>query len=155
MKRFILLIISLIVISYAHGQSGLYINDVFEGKDISKKDMVETLIKGEQLAQYHLTTFHSVKFTATEQQRDAVEKKFQMDMERNTKNLHSQQNCEMELRNGHLFYAIAEVDTRSWPERRYISYQCSATTAPNKYNITLVYIEGRCDLNKLKKIFKN
>lgn len=154
MKRVILLIICFISLVTIHAQSGLYINDVFEGKDISKKEMVETLIKGEQLAQYHLTVFHSVKFTATEQQRDAVEKKFQMDMEHNTKNSNGKQNCEMEMRNGHLFYAIVEVDSHSF-ERKHISYQCSATTAPNKYNITLVYIEGYCDIKQLKKIFKN
>ena len=153
MRRFILLIICFIPIAATYAQSGLHINDVFEGKDISKKEMVETLIKGEQLAQYHLTVFHSVKFTATEQQRDAVEKKFQMDME--SKSSNNQQNCEMEMRNGHLFYAIAEVDSHPYSGRKHISYQCSATTVPNKYNITLVYIEGYCDLKQLKKIFKN
>lgn len=154
MKRFLLLILCLVSLVHADAQSGLYINDVFEGKDISKKEMVETLIRGDQLSQYLLTVFHSVKFTATEQQRDAVEKKFKMDMEHNTKKSGNKQNCEMEIRGGHLFYAIVEVNSRS-DERRYISYQCSATTAPNRYNITLVYIEGYCDLKKLKKIFKN
>ncbi|MCH5174986.1 MAG: hypothetical protein J1F40_03810 [Prevotellaceae bacterium] len=155
MRRIILLFLCFISLTNAYSQSGLYINDVFEGKDINKKEMVETLIKGEQLAQYHLTVFHSVKFTATEQQRDVVEKKFQLDMENNTKNFSNKQNCEMEMRNGHLFYAIAEVDSHSYAERKHISYQCSATTVPNKYNITLVYIEGYCDLKQLKKIFKN
>lgn len=155
MRRFTALVICLLALPYAHAQSGLYINDVFEGKDIDKKKMVETLIRGEQLARYRLTAFHSVKFTATEQLRDVVEKKFQMDMERNAIPQKGKQNCEMELRNGHLFYAIVEVGTRSSVERHYISYQCSTTTAPGKFNITLVYIEGHCDINQLKKIFKN
>ena len=155
MKRIILLIICILSLANANAQSGLHINDVFEGKDISKKEMVETLIKGVQLEQYQLRVFHSVKFTATEQQRDAVEKKFQMDLDDHIKTYSDNTtNYEMERRGGHLFYAIAEVNARSHSGRQYISYQCSATTIPNKFNITLVYIEGYCTFDQLKHTFK-
>lgn len=155
MKRFLSFFISLLALCCAHAQNGLHINDVFVGKDISKKEMVETFIKGVRLSQYQLRVFHSVKFTATEQQRDAIEKKFQMDLGENIKTYaNDTQNSEMEFRGGHLFYAIAEVDVYPHNGRQYISYQCSATTMPNKYNITLVYIEGYCTFNQLKHTFK-
>lgn len=156
MKRFILLIFNFIILSAMQAQEGLHINTVFEGKVIDKDKMVETLIMGEQLSRYNLTAFHCVKFTASSEQRDAIEKLFKMDIEDHGKNLISNENCEMELRNGHLFYAIAEVKSQSPFLMRYISYQCSSTTVSNnRHNITLVCIDGRCKLQQLKKFFKN
>jgi hypothetical protein len=52
-------------------QSGLHINQLFEGKIVPKRQMVETLIRGKAISKYRLSYFHSVRFKAD----DALVKK--------------------------------------------------------------------------------
>ena len=47
-------------------QSGLHINQLFEGKIVPKRQMVETLIRGKAISKYKLSYFHSVRFKADE-----------------------------------------------------------------------------------------
>ncbi|MBQ6965003.1 MAG: hypothetical protein IJP82_04855 [Bacteroidaceae bacterium] len=154
MKRLMILILCAITTVSIHAQKWLSISDIFEGKVIDKSRITETLIKGEQLEPYHLTSFHSVKFNATEKERDDIEKAFYTDMTQHAaKNSSGKPNSEMENRGGHLYYAIAEVKPDSPFDRRYICYQCSKG-AHATFGITLVCLEGHVSLQDLRKMFK-
>mgnify|MGYP006873053893 CR=1 FL=1 len=154
MKRLTLLILCIIATAGIHAQSRVSISDIFEGKVIDKSRITETLIRGEQLEPYHLTSFHSVKFNASEKEREEVEKAFCADMTQYAAKSNSgKPNSEMENRGGHLYYAIAEVKPESPFDRRYICYQCS-TGAHGTFGITLVCLEGHVSLQDLRKMFK-
>ena len=154
MKRLILLILNVVITASLYAQKGLNINDIFEGKVIDKSRITETLIRGEQLEAYHLTAFHSVKFNATEKERNVVEKAFYADMAQNDiRKEKGKENSEMENRGGHLYYAIVEVKPYSPFDRRYICSQCSTETH-GAFGITVVCLEGQVSLQDLRRMFK-
>ncbi|MBR1668594.1 MAG: hypothetical protein IJ693_09995 [Bacteroidaceae bacterium] len=154
MKRLILLILCTVSMTSIQAQRGLNINALFEGKVIDKSRLTETLVRGEQLEAYHLTAFHSIKFTASEKERDLAEKAFYADMTQNDiKKDKGTLNSEMENQGGHLYYAIIEVKPDTPFDRRYICYQCSEGTH-GTYNITLVCLEGKVSLQDLRRMFK-
>lgn len=52
----------LVSLSPCQAQTGLHINQLFEGKIVPKNEMVETRIRGKAISRYKLTFFHSVRF---------------------------------------------------------------------------------------------
>ncbi len=137
-----------------HAQKELSINDILKGNGIDKSRVTETIIRGERLKPYHLTSFHSIKFNATEKERDDTEKQFYTYITQNAaQGKDGKTNSELESRGGHLYYAIAEVKPLSPYDRRYICYQCSPD-ANNTFRLTLVTLEGRVSLQNLQKMFK-
>ena len=52
----------------AYAQTGLKINELFEGRIIPQEKMVETRVRGKTLAKYRLTYYRSVRFNATEEE---------------------------------------------------------------------------------------
>ncbi|MCR4592088.1 MAG: DUF6108 family protein [Bacteroidaceae bacterium] len=152
MKRilFIFTILMSICLS-TMAQQGLRINDVFAGKVVPKRHIQESLIKGDNLAAYKLKVLHTAKFsTFGTLRRDSVEALFQEDMKMRISDDNS--NMEMEMRNGHLYYAIVQLTDNEKGAHRYICYQCREKE--RNYDITLVYMEGSASLAYLRKTFK-
>ena len=56
----------------ASAQTGLKINDLFEGRIIPQEKMVETRVRGKTLAKYQLTYYRSVRFTVAEEEAERV-----------------------------------------------------------------------------------
>lgn len=155
MKRLIFLMLCITAAMSIQAQNELSINDIFEGKGIDKSRITETIIRGEQLAPYHLTTFHSIKFNVNEKERNDLEKQFYAYISKNAaRSEGGKTNSEMESRGGHLYYAIAEVKSLSPFNRRYICYQCSSTPIVGLSSLTLVSLEGHVSLQNLRKMFK-
>ena len=134
----------------AFAQKGLRINDVFEGKVVSKSQMKESLIKGDNLAAYKLKVLHTAKFTTHNTNREEVEKLFSQDMENRLSD--DDENMELESRNGRLYYAIVQLTDSEKDAHRFICYQCRDNKG--RYDITLVYMEGSASLSDLRKTFK-
>ncbi|MDE7166687.1 MAG: hypothetical protein K2O17_06630 [Bacteroidaceae bacterium] len=146
------LLITLMLLGIAlpiSAQRGLHINEVFEGNVIQKAGMHKTLIKGESLEPYKLTVLHTAKFTAGSLLRDKVEALFSKDMGEHPSD---KDNIELEYRDGHLYYAVVQIDDTRGGLHRYICYQCRSNAATN--NITLAYMEGKATLADLRKTFK-
>ena len=154
MKRLFILMLCFIATLNIQAQKELSIDNIFEGKGIDKSRVTETIIRGDQLKPYHLTSFHSVKFNATESERDEVEKQFYIYINHNElRNNDGKTNSEMEIRGGHLYYGISEVKSGSPFDRRYICYQCGSSTH-GFFSLTLVILEGHVSLQDLRKMFK-
>lgn len=66
MKRF-LLSLSIVIchLTFSVAQTGLRINDLFEGRIIPRERMVETRVRGRTLAKYQLTFYRSLRFSAS------------------------------------------------------------------------------------------
>lgn len=71
-KHLIILVAALSPLSLA-AQTGLAVNRVFQGYVVPQKQMVEVKVKGRALSEYRLNFYHSVRFTATEQQKAAID----------------------------------------------------------------------------------
>jgi hypothetical protein len=56
----------------AGAQTGLKINDLFEGRIIPQERMIETRVRGKTLVKYQLSYYRSVRFTASEGEADRV-----------------------------------------------------------------------------------
>ena len=66
MKR-LLLSLSFIIchLTFSIAQTGLHINERFEGNIIPRERMVETRVRGKTLAKYQLTFYRSLRFSAS------------------------------------------------------------------------------------------
>ena len=66
MKR-LLLSLSFIIchLTFSIAQTGLHINELFEGNIIPRERMVETRVRGRTLAKYQLTFYRSLRFSAS------------------------------------------------------------------------------------------
>lgn len=149
MKKIIALTFCFMIALCSWAQEGLHVKDVFEGNIVGKEQLKETFIKGEMLASYRLSLLRTIKFTATEEQRKKIEQLVEKDIEGVLKS-HSD-NCEMERRNNHLYYAIVQLPDQN-ARHRYLCFQGKKNGEQTA--ITLVYMEGSASLTDLKKTFK-
>lgn len=123
----------------AGAQKGLHTAPLFEGKVVAATNKVETIAKGQQIAVYRLSLFHSLRCTVGEEDLTTIDKMVRADASAAVEK-------EVELRSGRLSYALL----RLVPQRnknRYLCYQRNASGA------LVVYMEGTASLSHLKKIF--
>ena len=73
MKR-LLFCLSFIIcqFSFCVAQTGLKINDLFEGRIVPQEKMVETRVRGKTLAKYQLTYYRSVRLTVAEEEAERL-----------------------------------------------------------------------------------
>ncbi|MBR0049768.1 MAG: hypothetical protein IJP74_10705 [Prevotella sp.] len=81
MKR--ILYLSFIIFQLSFGdtaaQTGLKINELFEGRIIPQERMVETRVRGKTLAKYQLTYYRSVRCNVSEQEAERLLKMVEAD----------------------------------------------------------------------------
>lgn len=134
----------------ACAQKGLHVNGIYEGEVVERSCMIENQIRGQQLEQYKLHLFRSIKFKATEEERAETERRVEADMQ------HAQ-DLEME-RSGRLNYAMMTLPPAAGGkapqqgERRYLCYQC--VPMRSGYAITLVFMQGHATLKEMRAMFK-
>jgi len=129
-------------------QKELSVGPLFEGKMIPRKQMVETVVRGEQAKSFKLSLFHSLKMEVSAEQCSGIEELVIKDCG----GLESPSVQEYGKKEGRLSYLIAQLADRGG-ERVYLCYQCYETTE-KKLCITLVYMEGSATINDLYKMFK-
>ena len=142
MKRLLIMSIMSICSVCTWAQAGLNINDIFE-----------SIIQGESLKAYSLDVLRTVKFTATEKERDEVERLFMLDIE---PFMHgTTDNIELEKREEHLYYAIVQIaNAKKGDEEKnkYICYQCRKNA--KMFDITVVYMKGEATMLQLRDTFR-
>ena len=121
------------------GQGTFATKKVFDGKVLDRGAVVETMIAGKQLAAYHLSSFHSLKYAAGTEEAKTVEDLVLADATHATEK-------ETVFVDGQLTYAVLAF-LEDAPFNEYICYQSDGTTA------TLVYMAGTATLDDLKSIF--
>ena len=140
-RRWIIWLIWLTMVVTAKAQSGLYVNQVFEGLVIPKNEMVETRVKGRMLSKYQLSFFRSLRFAVSEERIQQVRQLVDNDRRQ-------------------------AADCNNWQQqtgkgKTTIMIQLPPKDGQNRFlcfkqhlkEVTLIYMEGRLSsLEKLKEI---
>lgn len=144
-KRFLILLLFCLSLLTVSAQSGLNVNQLFEGKIIPQEKMVETRVKGKMLSKYQLTFFRSVRFEAEKETISKIHDLVEQDRKASgaeagenwsSQKSHSKETLMMQLpqKNG---------------QNRYLSYK------RKDKEVTVVYMEGPLSsLETLKNILK-
>lgn len=129
-------------------QTNLNVTPIFEGKIIPQKQMVETLVKGEQAKSYKLSLFHSLKMEVEAEKCHDIEELVRKDCG----GLESPHVQEYGMKEGRLSYLIAQLPDQH-DDHVFLCYQCYESEK-GKLCITLVYMEGPATIKDLYKMFK-
>ncbi len=125
-------------------QSGLRSNGVFNGDVVSRDKMVEVKVRGRAISKYGLTFYHSVRFAANGSQFTTISNLVAQDRR--------QANSTEERSNGHQKSLILSMPSHG-NTHRYLCFMYDGHK--NRYNITLVYMEGRVSsIDELRKLIK-
>lgn len=159
MRRTLFIIIALLAtVLTASAQKGLHVNEVFDGDIVEKTYMVENIVKGQQLQRYGLSYFRSIKFKASEDERQKIERLVELDM-KNSFDLEQERKVASAGKNQKvsLVYAIMTLPPEGQghtygPNHWYLCYQC-APYKKQEYAITLVFMEGTASIEKLRTMF--
>ncbi|MCI6642722.1 MAG: DUF6108 family protein [Alloprevotella sp.] len=139
LQRTLLMLLLLMGVStMAMAQKGLQVERLFAGKVVPRQKMTETFVKGQRLSSYRLTLFRSLRFTATEAERQQVEALVRNDAKTATSK-------EVDIRNGQWQYALCQLPPTH--TQRYLCYQRTGNS------LLVVYLEGSATLSELKNMF--
>lgn len=143
-KRIIIMLFALLLPLVGWCQVGLHVNAVYTGKIVPRDRTVEVKVRGKTLSAYQLTFYHSVRFSATAQQKKAVDNLVDKDR---------QKAISTELRTkGHSSSLILQLPP-SGRTNRYLCYYVSGRDI--RWSVTLVYMEGSVgSIDKLRKLIK-
>lgn len=72
MKKLLTMFLMLVASLSASAQTGLKINELFQGRIIPQERMVETRVRGKTLEKYQLTYYRSLRFNATEEEAEQL-----------------------------------------------------------------------------------
>lgn len=133
----------------ASAQSGLNIAGLLDGQFRDDKNAVETIITGEALSDYDLSTYHSLSLTDSPKKVDLIESAV-------IKDLSSATDKEVSYRGGKLYYAFfslpplkTKVGTKTY---RYIFYLNQY--AVGRDGVTLIYMSGIASKESVKQMLK-
>lgn len=123
----------------------LAVESLFDGRFRSDPRVTETVITGNSLADYLLTSYKSLTFTGAPDLTPAVEKAVTHDGA-------TARDREVSYQEGHLYYGFYALPPRN-NLKRYIFYlnRASKSTAGK---VILIYVEGHADINQIKRMLK-
>ena len=131
----------------AWAQKGLAIDKVFEGHIIPPEKMVETRVRGKDIAKYQLSFFRSVRFVATAAQTEEIAALMETD-----ESLKCVKSGAQSYKEGTLTIMV-----QLKPTSKGNRFVCMKTVKEKKdrYQVVIIYMEGALDsLEKLGKILK-
>ena len=123
-------------------QSDLAIGQLFDGRFRNDVNAQETIMTGDVMKKYNISTFRSLTFTNNEKIAQNIAPLVKPDGEKAVSK-------EVKMKNGELFGAFYELPKKSG-KRRYIFYLNRFLTGGNK--LIIIYIDGKVDLEELKSL---
>lgn len=157
MKRLLLslsFIICQLSFSSVAAQTGLKINELFEGRIIPQEKMVETRVRGKTLAKYQLTYYRSVRFTATEQE---AERLLQMVEDDGKGHFASGSDRSQKTVFGKEHNITFKTQVRKLGDKNcFLCYQAHWRGNTSEREVTVIYMEGPVkSLEQLEELLKN
>ncbi|MCR4915832.1 MAG: DUF6108 family protein [Prevotella sp.] len=150
MRKTIIMFLMLVACLSAMAQTGLKINELFEGRIIPQERMMETRVRGKSIAKYQLSYYRSLRLNVTSQEagqlrallgKDAEQS---VDMRTSRKNPHRWDTWTCKLQ-------MPSVAGKN----RYVCYQEQFDKQHEKCELTVIYMEGSVDsLEKLEELLK-
>lgn len=153
MKRLLFILSFLICqlsFSEALAQSGLKINDLFEGHVIPQERMVETRVRGKSIAKYQLSYYRSLRLSATDKEAGQLRQLLGQDAERSIDMRTSRKNphrwdtwtCKLQM-------------PSAGNKNRFVCYQEQWDKAHEQCEVTVIYMEGTVEsLEQLEELLK-
>ncbi len=153
MKRLLFILSFLICqLSFSEtlAQSGLKINDLFEGRVIPQERMVETRVRGKSIAKYQLSYYRSLRLSATDKEAGQLRQLLGQDAERSIDMRTSRKNphrwdtltCKLQM-------------PSAGNKNRFVCYQEQWDKAHEQCEVTVIYMEGTVEsLEQLEELLK-
>jgi len=148
MKRLTIIMLACLLTSMAAmAQEGLNINRLFDGRFKKATGATEIIVTGHQAREIGLTVYHSLSVTDMGQA-ELIESLVAKDGARAI-------DKDVEYRNGQLYYGFYSMKKKKRENNRYIFYlnQNLARKSP-KNTVTLIYMEGSANAEKIKKLIR-
>ncbi len=157
MKRILL---CLLVISFQlsfssiAAQTGLKINDLFEGRIIPQEKMVETRVRGKTLAKYQLTYYRSVRLTVTEQEAERLLQLVEAD---GKDHFDSGSDSSQKTVFGKEHNLTFKTQVRKQADKNcFLCYQAHWRGNTKEREVTVIYMEGPVrSLEQLEELLRN
>ncbi len=153
MKRLLFILSFLICqlsFSEALAQTGLKINDLFEGRVIQQERMVETRVRGQSIAKYQLSYYRSLRLSATDKEAGQLrqllgqdaERSIDMRTSRKTPHRWDTWTCKLQM-------------PSAGNKNRFVCYQEQWDKAHELCEVTVIYMEGTVEsLEQLEELLK-
>ena len=134
----------------AHAQTGLKMNELFEGRIIPQERMVETRVRGKTLEKYQLTYYRSLRLNVTGDEAGRLRQLLGQDAERsidmqsNRKNPHRWDTWTCKLQ-------MPSLENKS----RFLCFQEQWDKGHERCEVTIIYMEGAVgSLGELEELLK-
>ncbi|MDE5812593.1 MAG: hypothetical protein K2H61_09870 [Muribaculaceae bacterium] len=142
MKRFLILFLLLPLLAFA--QDGLSVASLFDGPFSGNPKATETVMTGDRLKSYKLSSFHSLTLRDCPEQAATIESLVAHDGA-------SAIDREVAYRDGGIYYAFYQLPSRGGL-KRYLFYLNQHRNKGDR--IVLIYIDGKADAKEIKKLLK-
>ena len=150
MKKTMFFMLMLVASLSASAQTGLKMNELFQGRIIPQERMIETRVRGKTLEKYQLTYYRSLRMNVTFDENKQIgqlleqDKEISIDMRSYRENPHSWETytCKMQLpsNNG---------------KNRFLCLQEKWDVRHEQCEVTVIYMEGTVEsLEQLEKLLK-
>jgi len=150
MRKIIIMFLMLVASLTVSAQTGLKINELFQGRIIPQERMMETRVRGKSIAKYQLSYYRSLRLNVTSQEAGQVrallgkDAEQSVDMRTSRKNPHRWDTwtCKLQM-------------PSAAGKNRYVCYQEQFDKQHEKCELTVIYMEGSVDsLEKLEELLK-
>ena len=150
MRKIIIMFLMLVASLTVSAQTGLKINELFEGRIIPQERMMETRVRGKSIAKYQLSYYRSLRLNVTSQEAGQVrallgkDAEQSVDMRTSRKNPHRWDTwtCKLQM-------------PSAAGKNRYVCYQEQFDKQHEKCELTVIYMEGSVDsLEELEQLLK-
>ena len=150
MKKTMFFMLMLVASLSASAQTGLKMNELFQGRIIPQERMIETRVRGKTLEKYQLTYYRSLRMNVTFDENKQIgqlleqDKEISIDMRSSRENPHSWKTytCKMQL-------------PSSNGKNRFLCLQEKWDVRHEQCEVTVIYMEGTVEsLEQLEKLLK-
>jgi len=129
----------------AHAQTGLKMNELFEGRIIPQERMVETRVRGKTLEKYQLTYYRSLRFTATKEETLQLRRMVDDDSRGRFTSVYETKGA---------YTQKVQVPSQG-DKNRFLCYQEQWKKIDYQREVTVIYMEGHvADLGELEELLK-
>lgn len=150
MKKFFIMLLLLTAWTTGRAQTGLQIDQLFQGRIIPQERMVETRVRGRSIAKYQLSFYRSLRLNATGKEAGQLRQLLGQDAEQSIDMRTSRKNphrwdtwtCKLQM-------------PAAGGKNRYLCYQEQWDKAHEQAELTIIYMEGAVEsLEKLEELLK-
>lgn len=132
MRRLLIFFTFLTGFLSASAQTGLKVNDLFQGRIIPQERLVETRVRGKTLEKYQLSYYRSLRFTATEAETARLRQLVEDDARGHFASVSGK---------NHSYTYKVQASPQNG-KNRFLCYREDWTGRDSDHEVTVIYMEG-------------